>query len=208
MPAEARQRDAETSSPPPGFRRARPGDAVDVAFDTFMSGERIDMQTLAARLDVSPATLYRWFGTRAELLDRVCGRIAEQFAAAAAAECRGEGDERVCDYARRIMLASTGSEPIRSFATREQQIALRLFLRRDSAVHRVLAERTLRVIAASRDGAVSPELEDATHLIVQVATAMIWATFLVGEEPDPDAAVEIIRMILASSRPAGPVPAR
>jgi AcrR family transcriptional regulator len=180
------------------FRRARPDDAVDVALETFMGDERVDMQTLAAQLDISPATLYRWFGSRAQLLDRVCGRITEQFADAALEATRGEGDERVCEFARHIMVASSTASPIRSFVTREQQTALRLLLRRDSAVHQVLTERTQGLIAETR-GEIPPELEGASHLIVQVSTAMIWATFLVGDEPEPDTAVELIRMILAAS---------
>ena len=180
------------------LRRARPGDAVDFALDTFMSCERVDMQTLAARLDVSPATLYRWFGSRAQLLDHVCGRLTEQFSDAALRDAGGKGDERVCGYARHIMLASISSEPIRSFVAREQQVALRLFLRRDSAVHRLLAARTLELIAEGRPGAARSDLEETAHLIVQVATAMMWATFLVGDEPEPEATVEIIRTLLAS----------
>jgi len=180
------------------FRRARPDDAVDVALATFMACERVDMQALASQLGVSPATLYRWFGSRSRLLDQVCGRVAEQFADVALAASQGEGDERVCDFARQTMVASAAARPVRSFVEREQQVALRLLLRRDSAVHRVLTERTLELMAETRGGETPPFVEDATHLIVQVATGMIWATFLVGDEPDPDTAVEIIRMVLRS----------
>jgi hypothetical protein len=34
------------------------------ALETFLNDARVDMQTVAAQLDVSPATLYRWFGSR------------------------------------------------------------------------------------------------------------------------------------------------
>lgn len=180
----------------PAFRRARPEDAVDQAMATFLAGARVDMQTLAARLGISPATLYRWFASRAGLLESVFERLAEQFAAQARADARGEGDERVCDYARCMMTAAASFEPMRTFVTREPQLGLRLLLGREGAVHRVVTARTAELIADTRaPGAGSPD-EDHVHLIVQVATALEWATFTVGDEPEIESAVEIIRMIL------------
>ncbi len=185
------------------FRRAKPIDAVDLALDTFGREARVDMQVLAAELDVSPATLYRWFGSRAQLLDQVCGHLAEAFTAAARDEARGEGDERVCDYARRAMTTSSSFAPIRSFVGREPQLALRLLLGKDGAVQRVVTEQTRALIADTRSADEADQLERPIHLMVQTATALVWATFMVGDEPEIDSAVEIIRMVLASSHAAG-----
>jgi AcrR family transcriptional regulator len=184
----------------PVFRRARPADALDLALDTFLQSTRLDMQTLAARLDVSPATLYRWFGSRARLLDGVLGRLAEQFAGAARAAAEGSGDDRVCDWARRLMTDASAFEPTRSFVEREPQLALRLLLGREGAVHRVLVGRTSEIIAEASDADEPPP--EPVQLIVQVATALVWVTVMIGEEPQIDDAVALIRMILASGRPA------
>jgi AcrR family transcriptional regulator len=190
------------AAPQPAFRRARPEDAVDQASATFLDGSRVDMQTLAARLGISPATLYRWFGSRAGLLEEVFERIAEEFAARARAEAQGQGDDLVCDYARRMMTMAAAFEPMRIFVTREPQLGLRLLLSRGGAVHRVVTARTGELIAQTRGpGARTPD-EEHVHLIVQVATALEWATFTVGDEPQIDSAVEIIRMILAAPPPA------
>src|SRR4051812_48627820 len=89
--------------PRPLLRRPRPDDAIELAGATFFAGARVDMQTLAARLGISPATLYRWFGSRAGLLEAVFERIAEEFTAQARREAQGDGDDLVCDYARRLM---------------------------------------------------------------------------------------------------------
>ena len=180
------------------FRRAKPADAVDLALETFVSDTRVDMQILAAELDVSPATLYRWFGSRGQLLDRVLERLAEQFSAAARVGAQGDGDERVCDYARRLMRAAAEFEPARSFVSREPQLALRLLLGREGAIHRVIAGEMSEVIAEDRPPQRARPLEKQVHVIVQVATALVWATFAIGDEPQIDSAVEIIRMILAS----------
>ena len=192
------------AAPQPAFRRPRPDDAVDLASATFLEGARVDMQTLAARLGVSPATLYRWFGSRAGLLEGVFERLAEDFAARARAEARGQGDELVCDYARRMMVRAAAFEPIKTFVTREPQLGLRLLLGRDGAVHRVLTARTGELIADTRERGASTPDEQHVHLIVQVATALEWATFTVGDEPEIDSAVDIIRMVLASVPPRAP----
>jgi AcrR family transcriptional regulator len=189
---------AATSEPPVRrFRRAKPADAVDLALETFVSDTRVDMQILAAELDVSPATLYRWFGSRGQLLDRVLERLAERFSAAARVGAQGDGDERVCDYARRLMTAAAEFEPARSFVSREPQLALRLLLGREGAIHRVIAEEMSEVIAEDHPPQRARPLEKQVHVIVQVATALVWATFAIGDEPQIDSAVEIIRMILA-----------
>ncbi len=184
--------------PRPLLRRPRPEDAVELASATFFEGSRVDMQTLAGRLGISPATLYRWFGSRAGLLDAVFEQIAEEFTAQARSEAQGDGDDLVCDYARRLMRNGVSSVPIRAFVTREPQLGLRLLLGREGAVHRVVAARTGELIAQTRAPGAPHPREEHVHLIVQVATALEWATFTVGDEPEIDSAVDIIRMILAA----------
>src|ERR1700744_5771094 len=47
---------------------ATPAAAFRVARRRFLAGERLDMQALALELGVSRQTLYRWAGSREELL--------------------------------------------------------------------------------------------------------------------------------------------
>lgn len=188
----------------PRFPRARPTDAVDLAVETLLGEVRVDMQALAAQLGVAPATLYRWFGSRAALLEQAFERLTRQFSAAARAEARGDGDERVCDYARNIMTSSAPFRPVRSFIERESELGLRLLLRRGGAVHRVVADELLEMLAETRSQPPTPELVEAAHVIVQVATSLVWATFMVGDEPEIDEAVQVIRVILASTHAQRP----
>ena len=194
--AEARE---AAAAPGPRFRRAQPEDAVELAREIFLAEERVDMGALAAQLGVSPATLYRWFGSRGELLDGVCGQLAEEFAVAARAEARGEGDERVCNYARRVIEVSIPFPPVRSFIAREPQLALRLLLGKGGSVHRAIVEQTSGLVAETR-GPGAPEVpEERVRLIVQVATGLVWGTFVIGDEPEIDSAIELVRVILAAT---------
>ncbi len=177
---------------------------MDLAVETLLGEVRVDMQALAAQLGVAPATLYRWFGSRGALLEQAFERLTRQFSAAARAEARGDGDERVCDYARNIMTSSAAFQPVRSFVERESELGLRLLLRRGGAVHRVVADELLEMLAETRSQPPTPELVEAAHVIVQVATSLVWATFMVGDEPEIDEAVQVIRVILASTRAQRP----
>jgi AcrR family transcriptional regulator len=186
------------AEPTPLFRRAKPQDAVDLAVATFVGGDRVDLQALATQLAVSRATLHRWFGSREQLLDRVCEQLAVRFTSTAAAAAEGDGDERVCVFCRRLMEAAVEYEPVRGFVAREPELALRLILGKDGAVHRVVSQALRSVIAETRPPRRAKPLEGRIDVIVQVATALVWATFVVGDAPQIDSAVEIIRMILAA----------
>jgi AcrR family transcriptional regulator len=198
---------APVSLPTPRFPRARPADAIDLAIETLLAEARVDMQTLAAQLGVAPATLYRWFGSRGVLLEQAFELLARRFSAEARAEAEGDGDERVCAYARNVMSASAAFQPLRSFVEREKELGLRLLLRREGAVHRVISDELLAVVSETRPAAQAQQLDEAAHVIVQIATSLVWATFMVGDEPQIDEAVQVIRVILASTRPAGASPA-
>lgn len=189
---------APQAAPAPTVRRPRPDDAVELALATFLSEDRVDMQSLAATLGVSPATLYRWFGSRGALLEQVFERLAVRFADQAREAARGSGDELVLDWARRLMQTAAAFEPLRSFVTREPQLGLRLLLGRGGAVHRMLSARTTELIAQARPAGAESPAEEHVHLIVQIATALAWATFTVGDEPEIDSAVEVIGLILAA----------
>lgn len=203
-PSDQARSTGPAEPPTPRFPRARPADAVELAIETLLAEARVDMQTLAAQLGVAPATLYRWFGSRGVLLERAFERLAQEFSTAARAEARGDGDERVCDYARNIMASSAAFQPLRSFVEREKELGLRLLLRRDGAVHRVISDELLELLAETGPSSQTEQLEGAAHVIVQVATSLVWATFMVGDEPRIDDAVQVIRVILAAGRPQVP----
>ena len=50
---------------------AIPGPIFAAAVDTFLAGQRLDMRSLARRVGVGRATLYRRAGNREQLLDQV-----------------------------------------------------------------------------------------------------------------------------------------
>jgi AcrR family transcriptional regulator len=158
------------------LRRAAPEDALDFAQAAFISGDRLELGTLAERLSVGRTTLYRWFGTREQLLERVLVRLTRQFSAAAQAELQLNGIDRVLEFTRHMINATIGFEPAQAFVNREPQLALRLLIGEHGAVHRAIVEEILAVLAQAEAVEDMSGLEDRVNVAVQVGTALQWAT--------------------------------
>jgi AcrR family transcriptional regulator len=184
----------------PVFRRARPQDALDVATATFQRDERVDMGALAAHLDISRATLYRWFGSRDQLIERLLVQLAGEFGEAARANTEGKGDERVIDFARRLMTTTVDYRPLRTFVEREPQLALRLLISARGAVHASVLEQLLAVVAETHSLEEAKALEPHLSMVTQVGATLQWATLAVGDEPGIERAVDIVRGLLAAGR--------
>ena len=158
------------------------------------------MGTLANQLSVSRATLYRWVGSREQLLEDVLEQLTLQFVTAALAECHGQGDERVLDFARHVMLSTFEFGPVRSFVAREPELALKLILGTTGAVHRRLTEGLATVVADQYPPPDLAAIEPLLDVIVQTCTALQWSTFAVGDEPPIDDAIAIIGLVLKAAR--------
>jgi AcrR family transcriptional regulator len=185
----------------PIIRRPNPQDALDLAQATFVSGVRVEMARLAAQLGISQPTLYRWLGTREQLLDRVLERLTDEFLALAIAEARGDGDERVLDFVRRMMNTTAAFEPGLTFVAREPQLALRLVLAETGAVHRRLARALRTVIGETRPQDQAHALDHKVDLAIRVCTGLQWASVAVGDDPQVEGAVEVVRALLSTGGP-------
>jgi AcrR family transcriptional regulator len=193
---------SQAEQPKPIFRRPNPQDALDLARAAFLAGERVEIGVLAAQLSISRVTLYRWFGTRDKLIEQVLVQLAGVFAAAAEAEAEGVGDERILDFARRIMTATVHSQPLRGFVEREPQLALRLLIGERGGVHASITQALSDVVAQTYSPGRAKTLHHNIEVVVRVATALQWGTLAIGEEPKIEEAVEILRVLLNASQGA------
>jgi hypothetical protein len=89
--------------------------------------------------------------------------------------------------------------PLRGFAEREPQFALRILLDPQGPVADELRAGFARALS---DHAPDPEAidDDTIDIMVQLATALEWAPISVGEEPAIDRAVELMRSLLQMRR--------
>src|SRR3954453_18497516 len=88
--------------PSPARPRGRPAaasrqDVLDAATQRYLRGQRIDVQASAAELGLGRVTIYRWFGSREELVGEVLVLAAGPLLESARAGAKGRGARRLLD---------------------------------------------------------------------------------------------------------------
>jgi AcrR family transcriptional regulator len=183
----------------PAFRRATAEDALDFAQAAFVSGDRIDMGALAEQLSIGRTTLHRWFGTREQLLERVIVRLTHEFGAHAQTDLTSDGLDGVLEFIDRMIASTVGFAPARAFVIREPQPALRILIAEHGAVQAAIVEEILSVAARLTVAEAIPDLHNRVKLAVQVGTTLQWSTFAIGDEPDPERLLDVVRMLITGS---------
>jgi AcrR family transcriptional regulator len=169
--------------------RASPEDVLAAALHLYLRGQRIDVRALAADLGVGRTTIYRWFGTREELVGAVVALAAEQVLARIAADVRGRGAERLLAIFDRFNRALADAPALRSFLDQEREAALRIITSSEGAVTPRMVARIGEIIAQEvADGAYEPpvDIETLAFAIVRLAEAFIFNDVRAGIRGDVD----------------------
>ncbi|MEU8901169.1 QsdR family transcriptional regulator [Nocardia sp. NPDC048505] len=180
----------------PSFRRPTADDARAVAVWLFQHGERVDMHTVAARLDIGRSTLYRWVGDREKLMDQVILASIGDIWRRSRREAQGTGIERALDAAGRFMHGCIEYEPLTQFAEREPNLALRVLLNPDGLVTKALQASLARETASAAPAITAPA--ETFGVLAMTATALVWANVAAGREPDIEATIGIMRTVLTA----------
>lgn len=162
-------------------------DAFRVARRWFKAGRRIEMQELAAELGVNRATLFRWVGSRDDLLGEILWSLAEPTLAAAVETSDGNGAQRITGAIGRFAAMLDQADYLREFLRREPERALRILTTRAGTVQARLvgAIDTLLNDEVSHGNLRSPlPLHDLAYLMVRIVESFLYAEFITGEEPD------------------------
>ena len=177
-----------------------PIDVFREARRRFLRMERVDMSELASDMGVSRATLYRWVGSRDQLLAEVVwslGEVGLKQARDAAAGLKGA--DRIVRIQEAFGEMIVANEPVRRFVDTEPATALRVMTAKDSPnQERVIAFFREVLEEAAAKGEITLRL-DAAHLayiMVRLANAFLWTNLIAGEEPDIAAGVDVTRALL------------
>ena len=120
-------------------RRPNPLTAFRVARRWFLAGRRIEMQELAAELGVNRATLFRWVGSRDDLLGEIIWSLAEPTLTHVIEGASGHGGRRITAAAGRFATLVDQAPFFREFLRREPERALRILTTRASTVQARMA---------------------------------------------------------------------
>ena len=194
-----------------GRRPGRPAAAtreavLEAAMYRYLRGRRVDVQAIAAELGLGRATIYRWFGSREELLGEVLIHAAEPLLDAARAEARGRGGRALLDTFDRFNRSLAEARALRQFVEQERDLALRIIYAGDGKVQPRIVDRIVALIeeeaeAGRYDPPVSPET--LGYAIVKIAEAFLFSDTVAGVRGDVDRLREVEAAMLGVS-PARP----
>src|SRR5215213_5504744 len=181
------------------FRRPTPLDAFRLAKRKFLSAERIDMSALADELGVNRVTLYRWVGSREQLMVEVIWSLASRTLANVDRRTRARGAERIVKIVTRFLADVISNEGMRRWLAEEGELAMRLLTRHDTdfqprligAIEAMLREETE---AGRLDLPV--DLHEVAYVIVRLIESYTYLDLITGEKPDARRAEPILRLLL------------
>ena len=188
-------------------RRGRPPaasreDVVVVALNTYLHGERIDVQAVAVELGLGRTTIYRWFGSREGLVAEVVLRAAEPLFAEARANARGRGGPALLDTFDRINRGLAEAPALRRFLENERD-ALRILTSSSGNVHSRMVEKVRSYIEEETGRGFTPPVEPPTlaYAIVRLAESFLYNDATTTVRGDVDRLREIEAALLGI-RPA------
>jgi len=189
---------------------AIPAEIFTAAVDAFAAGQRLDMRSLAQRLGIARATLYRQAGNREQLLDemlwwRARHLLVDQVQATASLA----GAERLVAMIGGVLRAIATDRPLREFLRSDPETALRLLTGIRSTVHLGMVTALERLIDLERGrGCFEASLDTPTlaYAIVRISEGFLYADPIADRVPDIDRAVTLIEALLTGlDRRSAPV---
>ncbi len=175
--------------------RPTSADAFALAKRRFLGAERVDMSAMAAELGVNRVTLYRWVGSREELLVELIWALAERTLSDVSDGVEEEGSERVVAVVTRFLEAVIANEGMQRWVGDEGELAMRLLTRHDKGfqprlidwMHGLLRRAELDLPADDREVA---------YVIVRLIESYTYLDLILGEQPDARRAEPILRLLL------------
>jgi len=176
-----------------------PLDAFKLARRKWQNAERIDMSAIAKELGINRVTLYRWVGSREQLLVEVIWSLAERTLEKLDAGTRKTGAERVVHVAAGFVDAVIANRGMQFWLAEEGESAMRLLTLRDPGYQARLIgwhERVLREEAEAGRLELPADLHEVAYVIVRLIESYVYLDLITGEPPEARRAEPIMRMLL------------
>jgi AcrR family transcriptional regulator len=194
---------SERSAP----QRGRPAaasrdDVLAAAMYRFLRGRRIDIRAIAAELGLARPTIYRWLGSREDLIGEVLILAADPLLEEARANARGRGGRVLLDTFDRFNRSLADAPALRQFVEQEHDAALRIICSGAGRVQPHLVARIAGLIEDEmRRGSYEPRVEPSTlaYAIVRLAEAFLFNDAVAGMRGDVDRLREIEAALLGVS---------
>ena len=174
-------------------------DVLDAALHRYLRGRRVDVQAIAAELGLGRTTIYRWFGSRDDLLGEVLAAAVDPVIDDARARSRGSGGRALLDTFDRLNRSLAAAPALRTFVENERDAALRVITSGAKFLQPHMVERIAALIEEEeRAGRYDPPVEPATlaYAIVKLAEAFLFSDAVAGMRSDVDRLREVEAALL------------
>jgi AcrR family transcriptional regulator len=165
----------------------------------YLRGRRIDVQAIAAELGLGRTTIYRWVGSRDELLGRILARAVDPVIDEARAGARGRGGPALLDTFDRLNRSLAEAPALRAFVENEREAALRVITSGAGFLQPHMVSRIAGLIDDEvRAGTYHPPVEPATlgYAIVKLAEAFLFNDAVAGMSGDVERLREVEAALL------------
>jgi AcrR family transcriptional regulator len=194
---------SERSAP----QRGRPAaasreDVLTAAMYRFLRGRRIDIRAIATELGLARPTIYRWLGSREDLIGEVLILAADPLLDEARASARGRGGRVLLDTFDRFNRSLADAPALRQFVEQEHDAALRIICSGAGRVQPHLVARIAGLIEDEvRRGSYEPRVDPSTlaYAIVRLAEAFLFNDAVAGMRGDVDRLRKIEAALLGVS---------
>jgi AcrR family transcriptional regulator len=186
--------------------RGRPAAAtrqqvLAAARQAFVTGHRVDVRAIASELGLSRMSVYRWFGSREQLLGEILlGEFAAIFDRARARAGRGpRGGELVLATIDAVNRALAGNDAFRGFWEQESAVALRVITSSVGPVHPPVVDAVTALIEQEIDEHdYQPPVQPAplAYALVRLSEAFLYSDATAGIRGDVDRLREVQAALL------------
>ncbi len=180
-------------------RRSTPLDAFLLARRKFLAAERIDMSGLADELGVNRVTLYRWVGSREQLLVEVVWSLAHRTLENDKRRVRAKGAERIVRVVTRFLEDVISNAGMRRWLAEEGELAMRLLTRHDTEFQPRLIDAIHELLVEEEDAGrldLPVDLREVAYVIVRLIESYTYLDLITGEQPDARRAEPVLRLLL------------
>jgi AcrR family transcriptional regulator len=160
----------------------------------FLRGRRIDVQEIASELGIGRTTIYRWFGSRDDLIGEVVVSAAEPLLEAARKGARRRGAAGLLETFDRFNRDIAAAPALLQFVESEREAALRVITSGASKVQpRIVEMITDLIVAEVEAGRFEPPVDVSTlgYAIVRIAEAFLYNDAAAGMRGDVDRLREV-----------------
>lgn len=174
-------------------------DVFRLARRHFLAGERVEMGALAEELGLNRATVYRWVGSREQLLVEVVWSLAEPTLRRERERITERGGERVVRTLTNFIVMVISNQAMARFVEHEGELVIRLLTHPDAGFQARLIDWVHALLLEECDAGrlqLSAEPSDYAYALVRVLESYISLDLITGQMPDAARAEQILRLLL------------